>query len=253
MDFFDFTLSMARSERALRVAEAHERPGKYAQHELVDATRAWRHHPSNVLVGDEGAVEDRIVTAGSAHAQGAPRLGDGVTLRGTQQKCVHDFRRGRITCVHAMDAEECPDGRETAEELVAIKTVAPGHALGARRRQQHRKVVARLGVTGGENLPIRGVAEEPFQRVVTRTPEVRGDARPVDVHVDGYRRGRRVVREAPLLATNLDQCEPAPTELLWNRHRQVSGRAQILEVFGEEPILAVVYRRAFVAAPEQLL
>jgi len=144
MDFFDFTLSMARSERALRVAEAHERPGKYAQHELVDATRAWRHHPSNVLVGDEGAVEDRIVTAGSAHAQGAPRLGDGVTLRGTQQKCVHDFRRGRITCVHAMDAEECPDWRETAEELVAIKTVTPVHALGARGRQQHWEVVARL-------------------------------------------------------------------------------------------------------------
>jgi hypothetical protein len=124
MDFFDLTLD-GQVEGALR-----ETAMRCRNHELrqicsartVDATRAWRHYPSNVLAG-RGAVE--IVSSLVARAcPTCPTSGDGVTSASRGRNAKHDFRRGGITGVHAMDAEECPD-RATAEELVAIKTVTP--------------------------------------------------------------------------------------------------------------------------------
>jgi hypothetical protein len=86
----------------------------------------------------------------------------------------------------------------------------------------------------------------PLERPIAGAPEVGGDACPVQVHVDGNRGCRRVVRQAPLFAAHLGQGQAPTAELVWNRHAQITRRAQLLEVLIEEAVVAIVaWRRSW--------
>jgi hypothetical protein len=152
-----------------------------------------------------------------------------------------------------MDAEERPDRCQAAEKLLAEEAVATVDAFGACRRQQDGEIIARLGMTGREDLAGGCAAEQPLERPIAGAPEVGGDACPVQVHVDGNRGCRRVVRQAPLFAAYLGQAEAPTAELVWNRHAQITRRAQLLEVLIEEPVVAIVAWRPLVAARQQIL
>ena len=144
-------------------------------------------------------------------------------------------------------------GRQAAERLAAGEPVAAVHALGLRGRQQHRDVVAALGVAGREHLSARRLLEQPRERRVAGAPQVGGDARPVEVHVDGERRGRRVVRETPLFADDLGQRQAESAQLLRHGEAQVARLAQLLEVLGKEAVLLVVAPGSRLEAGQQLV
>ena len=127
------------------------------------------------------------------------------------------FGLRRIGGVHAVNPEIGPDRRQAAERLAAGEPVAAFHALGLRRREQHRNVVAALGVPGGEHLAGRGGLEQPALRPVAGAPEIGGVAGPVQVHVDRERRRRGVVAEAPLLLRDAGQRQARATQLGRNR------------------------------------
>ena len=91
-----------------------------------------------------------------------------------------------------------------------MKLEAALDPLGLGGRQQHRDVVAALGVAGGEDLAGRRLAQHPLQRLVTGAPQIGGDADPVDVHVDAERRRRRMIGQPPLLPADLGQDMPWP-------------------------------------------
>ena len=137
-----------------------------------------------------------------------------------------------------MNAEIRPHRRQAAERLAAGEAIAAVDALGLRRREQHRNVVAAFGVAGRENLAPRRRFQQPSQRPIAGAPQVRSDARPVQVHVDRERRRRRVVAKAPLLAHDFGQRAARAAELRRHRQQQVARLAQLLEVLGEKPVLA---------------
>ena len=103
-----------------------------------------------------------------------------------------------------------PDRRQAAEHLVAGEAVAAVHPLGLAGRQQHRQVVAALGVPGGEDLARHRLLQQPVERAVAAAPEIGGRPDPVEVHVDAERGRRRVIGEAALLAADLGQVRPRP-------------------------------------------
>jgi hypothetical protein len=98
----------------------------------------------------------------------------------------------RIGGVDAVNPEIGPDRRQAAERLASREPVPAVHALRLRRRQQDGDVVTALGVPRGEDLAGRGALEKPALRSVAGAPEIGGDARPVQVHVDRERRRRGV-------------------------------------------------------------
>ena len=132
------------------------------------------------------------------------------------------FGLRRIGGVHAVDPEIRPDRRQAAERLAAREPIAAFDALGLRRREQHRDVVAALGVPGGEHLASRGGLEQPSLRPVAGAPEIGGDAGPVQVHVDRERRRRGVVAEPPLLLRDAGQRQAGAAELGRNGEREDS-------------------------------
>jgi hypothetical protein len=166
---------------------------------------------------------------------------------------VHDLGRRRVAGVEPVDAEVCPHRREAAERLVAGEAVAALYRLGDRRGEEHRDVVAALGVAGGEHGTLRCLGEHPLQRPVPGAPEVGDEAGPVEMHVHGERRGRRVVAEPALLAAHVGEGVPPPAEFARHGDGEIAGVAQLLEVFVEEAVLAVVSRGALLEAMQHLL
>ena len=152
-----------------------------------------------------------------------------------------------------VDAEPGPDRREAAERLAAGEAVAAVDPLGLRRRVEQRQVVARLAVPGREDLAPGALLQHPLQRRVAQAVQVGGDAHPVQVHVGRQRGGRRAVGQAALLAADLGQRHPEPAELARDRHLQVAGLLQLLEVLVEEAVLTVVAGGALPAARDQLV
>jgi hypothetical protein len=65
---------------------------------------------------------------------------------------VDDLRTGRVRHVHRVQPHARPGRSEAAEHLAAVDLPTALHALGRSRREQDRKIVACLGVTGGEDL-----------------------------------------------------------------------------------------------------
>ena len=166
---------------------------------------------------------------------------------------MDDARAGRVGRVHGVEAAVRPDRREAAEDLVAADLPASVDALGGGAGQQQRDVVAGLAVEGGEDLAGGGLVEDEAARVVAGPRQVGGHAGPVDVHVDGQRRGRRVVGEAAHQRRVLVEAHVPPAQLGGQRGAQEPGRLELLEVLVEEAVLAVVDGRSLVEAGEHLV
>jgi hypothetical protein len=142
---------------------------------------------------------------------------------------------------------------EAPEELVPGEAVAAVDALGLRRREQGRQVVAGLAVPGREDLAGHGLFEKPGERGIAHPVEVGRDTDPVQVHVDRQGRGWRPVGETSLLLADFGEVQPLPAELLRDVDLQVACLLQFLEVLREEPIVAVVAGSALAAAVDQAL
>ncbi len=126
-------------------------------------------------------------------------------------------------------------------------------ALGLGRRQQHGDVVAGLAVAGGEHVALGGLAQHPVAGRVAGTVQIGAQADEVVVHVDGDGGRRGDVGDAPLQPVDLGEVEPEPAELGRDRGEQIAARPQLLEVLGEERVVAVVLRRPLVEAGEHLV
>src|SRR5262249_39282153 len=106
-----------------------------------------------------------------------------------------------------------PHRRQAAKMFATRESVSALHALGFRGREQHRDVVTRFGMSGGEDLTSSGVPQDPFERCIPATPKVGGHAHPVEVHVQSQGGGRRVVGQPALLLAYFGQSQSLTTEL----------------------------------------
>ena len=217
------------------------------------AGESRRTHQRHELVGHERTVEDRVLALGCAHPERVPRLDDLDTVGVARQEPVHDLRMLGIRRVHRVETAVGPHRREAAEVLVAGDLPAAITAFGRRDREQQRQVVPRFAVQRAEHLAFGRLLEDPPARLVTRAQQVGGDTRPVAVHVDRERGGRRDVREAPLEPRVLVETEPRASELRRHRREQVARPLELVEVFDEESVLPVVQGRPLVEASQHLV
>jgi len=199
-----------------------QRPREERKHEVIDTCRACRHDPRDVAIGDEYAVQDRVVTPRRAHAQGIPGLLHPVAFGVARHERVHDCRLGWVGHIHAVEAEIRPDWGEASERLAAREAISALHPVRLGRREQHRDVVAALGVTCREDRAATRLLQDPPQRRVARAPQVRRDTGPIDVHVDRQRRCGRVGAEPALLANNLCERQAAAPQLHRHRDREIA-------------------------------
>ena len=95
-------------------------------------------------------------------------------------------------------------------------------------------------MAGGKDFPSGGVAQNPFQGMVSSAPEIGGNAHPIKVHVHGECGGGRVVCQAALLETYFRERHASPAEFLGQGQQQILRSAELLKVFLEEAVFAVV-------------
>jgi hypothetical protein len=205
------------------------------------------------FVGDERLLQHGVLTLRGAHAERVPRLDDLDAFGLPRYEAVHDLWVGRVRRVHGVEATQCPDRRQAAEDLVAGDPPAAVDALGGGDGQQQRHLVAGLAVQRAHDLTGGGLLEHEPARLVTELEQIGGDTRPVDVHVDGERRCGRHVSESLLKHRVLVEPEAGPSELDGHCELQVAGLAQLIPVLVEETILPVVDRRSLVEPAEHLV
>ncbi len=127
-------------------------------------------------------------------------------------------------------------------------------ALGLRRRQQHGDVVAGFAVAGGEDVTLGGLAQHPVAGWIAGAVQVGAQTDEVVVHVDGDGGGRGDVGDAALQPVDLGQVQTQPRRTRsGSEASEVAAGAQLLEVLGEERVVAVVLRRPLVEAGEHLV
>jgi len=166
---------------------------------------------------------------------------------------VDDLRCARIARVHRVQAQPRPHGCEAAEGLVTPEAIAAVDALGLRRGQEERQIIAGFAVAGGKDLARGRFGEDPLERLVAGPPHVGGEPGPIEVHVRGERRGRCAVGQTPLFAADPGQGHAGATEMLRHRHLEIARGAQLLEIFGEESVVAIVRRRSATATADQFV
>ena len=108
----------------------------------------------DAVVGHEDDVEHGVVALRRAHAERVPRLDDGDAGAGALDEGMHRLRPARSGGVDGVGAQPGPGRTVGAELLAAGQAVAALDPLGDARRQQHRDVVAGLGVAGGDDLAV---------------------------------------------------------------------------------------------------
>jgi hypothetical protein len=244
-------------ERPLRdagvdVRETEECPGEDPDLELAGAPEARGADQRDVLVGDEGPLEHGVVALRRAHPQHVPGRLDPVPARGARDERVHDPRVLRVRRVHRVHPEPVPDRGEAAEDLVAGQLPAPAHPVGAGGGRHEAEVVAGLAVARGEDVAGGRALENPRAAGVAGAQQVRGQAGPVEVHVDRDRGGGSVVGEPALLGADLGQGQARTAVREGQGEIEVAGGAQLGEVLGEEAVLPVVDRGALVEPGEHL-
>ena len=131
---------------------------------------------------------------------------------------MDDFGRLWVAGVHTVQAEIGPHRRQAAKRLVASKAIPTIDALGLGAGVQQGEIVPRLGMTSGKHLTGHRAPQEPFQGLISSTPEVSGDARPVQVHVHRQGCGCGVIGEAALLLTDLGQAHAHTSQFFWHIH-----------------------------------
>ncbi len=78
--------------------------------------------------------------------------------------------------------------------------------------------------------------------------KITGNPTPIEVHVDGQRRRRRVHRQPALLMAHLGQVLAMAAELGRDVDLGVAPLFQLVEILEEEAVLAVVAGRSLAAA-----
>ena len=243
----------APGDAQVDVREAQHSPGEDRKVERRRAGHAGRADERHPLIWHERAVEDRVLARRRPHAERVPRLLDPEALRVACKERVDDTRAGRIARVHPVQSEVRPDGREAAEGLATGEPPASLDALRARRREEQRDIVAGLAVTGGEDVACCCLLEQPGKARVTGAVELRGDPRPVEVHVDRDRGRGSDVGEPALQTSHLCERQPRPPEVGRDREVEVARAAELVEVLLEEAVGGVIARGPLIEAGEQLV
>src|SRR5205807_9146892 len=119
----------APRQSVVDISESQKRPRENAQNELIDASGAGGHDASDQAIGNERAVENRVVAARGAHTEDVPRFDDREAVAFSRKKSVNDFRFLRIAGVHPVQTEVGPDGSEAAERFSAREFVSAVHTL----------------------------------------------------------------------------------------------------------------------------
>ena len=154
---------------------------------------------------------------------------------------VHDHRCGGVGRIHGVDADAVPHRAERSEHLAAVDAPAAGDAFGASSGQADGHVVAGFAVARGEHLTGAHPLQDPRAGGQPEPAQVAGEADPVVVHARGQRGGRRVAGEPSLFAGELHQVQAEAAELDRRRCTQPADGAQIVEVVGGVPAVAVVF------------
>ncbi len=145
-----------------------------------------------------------------------------------------------VAGIHSVQAKAGPYRRQAAEMLMPGKPVAALDALCVRGGEQNRDIVAALRMAGREDLARRCLPQDPFQRGISATPEISGNAEPVKMHVYGQGSGRGMIRQPALLPANLRQGHARAAEFRGQRQQEIFRRPEILEIFVDEAVLPVV-------------
>ena len=230
----DSRVDRADEQQEVREDREHERVGVGAD----------RQEPRDALVGHDRSVELRRVALGGAHAEGVPVVerGDaGDRSPRVRNPCTSRGAPSPVGLL-AEDAEPGPRRGERGEDLGAGEREAAVDAARRGERVPQHEVVARLAVAEREQLAGRGIPQHPVERGVAALGEHPRDPDPDQVHVDAERRRRRVRGEQSLIARGLEQ----------RARREVAGGAQVVEVVGEERVVAVVAGGRSSDAGEQL-
>src|SRR5439155_26605977 len=106
---------------------ATEGEGEQAEDEQVCLSRTDL--ASDVAVGDERALEDGVVAAGSTHAERVPGLFDGVVGGVARDERVDDLRAGGVVGIHCVRTHSRPYRGQATEHLVPGDAVSAVHAL----------------------------------------------------------------------------------------------------------------------------
>ena len=101
--------------------------------------------------------------------------------------------------------------------------------------------------------PAGRLLEQPGEARVAGPVELRGDARPVEVHVDRDRGRGGDVGEPALQPSHLRERQARPAEVRRDRQVEVARGAQLVEVLLEEAVGGVVAGGPVVEAGEQLV
>jgi hypothetical protein len=123
---------------------------------------------------------------------------------------------------------------------VPRKAVPALYPLGLRRRIEIWDVIARFRVAGRKNFAGDGFLKKPFEGAVARSPQVGRNTRPVEMHINGKRRGRCEIGEVLLFSANFRERQATPTQLLRNWNGQIAQGAKLFVIFGEEAVITIV-------------
>src|SRR5215471_3625442 len=117
-------------QSAVHVRETQKAPGEHRQYKAVDSrSTRWQYSPY-IAVGNEGVLDDGVVTARCTHAEYVPRLLDRVSRRVARHKGMNHLRLSRVAHVHGVQTESGPDGREATEHLSSGEAVSTFDPLG---------------------------------------------------------------------------------------------------------------------------
>ena len=183
------------------------------------AAVARRDDPTDAGVGDEHAVEDRVVALRRPHAERVPGLDDGDARAGPLDEGVHDLRTARGVGVDGVGAEPGPGRAVGAELLAAGEAVAALDPLGVARSTAARGCRCRPR-RGRRRTRRRRAAASRIQRSDVSPARSSSAAMPIQYECMVIaRRGRRgVAGQATLAGGELGEVE-AP------RRRGVAGTA----------------------------
>ncbi len=186
----------------------------------------------------------RGVALGGSHAEHVPVVEGRHSAVVAGEEAVHEPRTvlgsGALGLL-AEHGEARPGGGERGEDLRAGEGVPAVDPLGGRERVPQHQVVAGLAEAEGEQLAGLRIREHPVEARVAALVQHPRDAGHHEVHVDRERGRRGVGAEQALVADDLEQ----------RARREVSGGAQLVEILGEEDVVAVVAGRPRADAVEQ--
>jgi hypothetical protein len=123
------------------------------------------------FVRDKGAFQYRVVASGRPHTHCVPGLDHPPAVVVARQKGVHDLWSiigiGKVACspIRVHTGIRLPN-------FVASEAEPAIDALGLAGREQHRQVVAALGMAGIQYFAFDCLLQQPFERMVALPPQI---------------------------------------------------------------------------------